>query len=172
MLAEDLKGYKYKGEDFLYLVEIEDELGQGTLIRPFDQTGGSTSMSADEMEISTKDRSGADYGDTTQTVSLEGQIVFDDPFIKAMKKAIRNKKFVKIYEVDTKTLEAEYGMYMVSTFDREFSHGDFATYSLEGTLFGEVCETTLTEIPDGAPAIEGMDCDGNEGNDGGGAVEG
>src|SRR5690625_7323998 len=97
ILAEDLKGYKYKGEDFLYLVEIEDELGQGMLVRPFDQTGGSTSMSADEMLISTKERSGSDYVDTTQTVSFEDQIVFDVTCIKGMKENIRNRRFINIY---------------------------------------------------------------------------
>lgn len=155
------EGYKYKGEDFIFLVEIETDSGK-ELIRPFDQTGGSVSMSADEMEVDTKDRNGSDYGKVTQTISLEGDIAEGDPFIAEMKKAIRNKKFVKIYEVNTLTNEAEYGMYMISTFDREFGNGDFATYSLDGTLFGEVCDVTLTAIPEGAPAFEGMACEGGD----------
>lgn len=150
-------GYKYKGEDFVFLVEIETDSGK-ELIRPFDQTGGSVSMSADEMEVATKDRNGSDYGNTTQTASLEGDIAHGDPFVKEMKKAIRNKKFVKIYEVNKITKEAEYGMYMISTFDREFANGEFATYSLEGALFSDVCSVTLTEIPEGAPAFDGMTC--------------
>ncbi len=160
------EGYKYKGEDFIFLVEVETDAGKN-LIRPFDQTGGSVSLSADEMEVATKDRTGSDYGKTTQTVSLEGDIAEGDVFIKEMKKAIRNKKFVKIYEVNTITKEAEYGMYMISTFDREFGNGDFATYSLEGTLFGEVCDVTLTQIPEGAPAFEGMACEGGDIGNGG-----
>lgn len=151
MPVED--GYKYKGEDFLYLVEIETDTGS-ELIRPFDQTGGSTSISADELEVDTKDRSGSDYGAVTQTVSLEGDIVEGDPFISAMKQSIRDKKFVKIYEINVQTQEAEYGMYMISSFEREYANGEFATYSLEGTLFGNVTSTTLTEIPDGAPDFE------------------
>lgn len=163
-------GYKYKGEDFIYLVEIEVDDGKA-LARPFDQTSGSTAMEVDELEIGTKDRTGTDYGDVEETISLEGEIVYKDPFIKAMKKAIRNKQFVKIYEVDTVTKEAEYGMYMISSFEREFEHGEFATYSLEGNLFGEVCETKLTEIPEGAPEFEDMECD-EEDNNGNGGVEG
>lgn len=151
-------GEIYKGEEFLFLVEIEDDLGN-KIVRPFDQTGGNTSLSADEIEIDTKDRTGSDYGKITQTISLEGNITEGDPFPEAMKKAIRSKKFVKIFEVNTRDLSAEYGMYMISTFDREFSNGEFATYSLEGTLFGEICETTLNRIPDGAPALEGMECE-------------
>ena len=169
-MPENLEGYKYKGEDVVYLIEIDDELGEGTLIRPFDQTGGSHSIQADEMEVSTKDRQGTDYGDITETRSFEGEIVYDDPFIPAMKKFIRNKKFAKIYEVDLITNKAEYGMYMITSFDREYGHGDFATYSVEANLFGSVCETELTEIPEGAPGIAGMDCDGNE--EEGGTVEG
>src|SRR5690606_18003108 len=103
-------GYKYKGEDTLYLVEIETDAGK-ELVRPFDQTGGGTSLSSDDIDVSTKDRTGTEYGDVSQTVSLEGEIAEGDPFIKAMKKAIRNKKFVKIYEVNTLTSEAEYGFY-------------------------------------------------------------
>lgn len=151
-------GEIYKGEEFLFLVEIETDEGK-EIVRPFDQTGGGTSSSADEMEIDTKDRSGSDYGKVTQTLSLEGNITEGDPFPKAILKAQRDKKFVKIYEANTRTLEAEYGMYMISTFDKEYSNGDLSTYSLEGTLFGEICETKLNLIPDGAPTTEGgEDC--------------
>lgn len=154
-------GYKYKGEDFIFLVEITDGENK-TLVRPFDQTGGGVSLSADELEVDTKDRSGSDYGKVTQTISLEGDIVEGDPFIKAMKDAIRGKEFVKIYEVNMQTNEAEYGMYMISTFDREYSNGDFATYTLDGTLFGEVCDVVLEEIPSGAPEFEGFACEAGD----------
>lgn len=169
--TQDLTGYKYKGEDVICLVEIEDELGEKTLVRPFDQTNASHSITADEMEVTTKDRAGTDYGEITEARSFEGELVYDDPFIPAMKKAMRNKKFVKIYEVDLITKKAEYGMHMINAFDLEYSHGDFATYSLDANLFGNPCETTLTEIPEGAPPLGGMDCDGSEDIDDGG-VEG
>lgn len=154
-------GYKYKGEDTLYLVEIETDNGK-ELIRPFDQTGGGTSISSDDIEVSTKDRTGTEYGDVTQTVSLEGEIAEGDPFIKAMKQAIRNKKFVKIYEVNVKTKEAEFGFYKVNSFDLEYPNGESSTYSLEGTLFGNVTEITLTEIPDGAPEFADPTEENNE----------
>lgn len=153
-------GEIYKGEDFIFLVEIETDSGD-KIVRPFDQTGGSVSISADELEIDTKDRAGSDYGKVTQTVSLEGNITEGDPFPKAVTKALREKKRVKIYEVNTRDMSAEYGLYMISSFDKEYSNGDFSTYSLEGTLFGEVCETALTAIPQGAPAPEGMVCEPN-----------
>lgn len=154
---------EYKGEETLFVVEIDDEVGT-TLVRPFNQTGGSANIAADSIDLSTKDKSGSDYGNVTQEVSLEGIITEGDPFVDAMKKKIRAKEFVKIYEVNTRTKEAEYGMYMISAFDRDFAHGEFATYSLSGTLNGEVTEEELTEIPEGAPTTE-------QGN-GGSGVEG
>lgn len=144
------KGYKYKGEDTLYLVEVKTDTGK-ELVRPFDQTGGGTSLSSDDIDVSTKDRTGTEYGDVTQTVSLEGEIAEGDIFIKATKKAIRNKEFVKIYEVNTLTNEAEYGFYKINSFDLEYPNGESSTYSLEGSLFGKVTEIKLTEIPEGAP---------------------
>lgn len=142
---------EYKGEETLFVVELEGDEG-ASLHRPFNQTGGSVNIAADSVELSTKDKTGSDYGDVTQEVSLEGIITEGDPFVDAMKKKIRGKEFVKIYEVNTRTKEAEYGLYMISAFDREFSHGEFATYSLSGSLNGEVAEESLTEIPEGAPA--------------------
>lgn len=141
---------EYKGEETLFVVEIEvEELG--TLIRPFNQTGGSVNLAADSVELSTKDKTGSDYGDVTQEVSFEGIITEGDPFVDAMKAKIRAKEFVKIYEVNTRTNAAEYGMYMISAFDRDFAHGEFATYTLSGSLNGDVVPEELTEVPDGAP---------------------
>ena len=144
---------EYKGEETLFVVEIEGDDGTA-LHRPFNQTGGSVNIAADSIELSTKDKTGEDYGDVTQEVSLEGIITEGDPFVDAIKAKIRAKEFVKIYEVNTRTKEAEFGMYMISAFDRDFAHGEFSTYSLTGTLNGEVSEETLTEIPEGVPTTE------------------
>lgn len=145
---------EYKGEETLFVVEIEDEVGTA-LIRPFNQTGGSSNLASDSIDLSTKDRSGSDYGEVTQEVSLEGIITEGDPFVPEIKRKIRAKEFVKIYEVNTRTGIAESGMYMISAFDRDFAHGEFATYSLSGTLNGDVTEETLTEIPEGAGDVAG-----------------
>ena len=140
---------EYRGDEIIYAVEVEGDLGE-KLIRPFNQTGGGTSISADEIDLSSKDKTGSDYGKITQTVSLEGIITEGDEFVDYIKAAIRGKEFVKIYEINTRTKEAESGMYMITTFDREYSNGDFATYTLDGTLNGSITEETLTEIPLGA----------------------
>ncbi|MBU8785670.1 phage major tail protein, TP901-1 family [Bacillus glycinifermentans] len=144
---------EYRGEEIIFAVVIDDGTGE-KLVRPFNQTSGSTNTEADSIDLDTKDKTGSDYGKVTQSVSFEGVITEGDPFVKAMKKKIRNKEFVKIYEIDTRTKEAEVGMYMISSFEREFSNGDFATYSLEGSLNGEITEQTLTEIPTGAPSSD------------------
>src|SRR5690625_6627654 len=93
---------EYRGEEILFAVEIPAEEGE-TLIRPFNQTGGSTSIEADEIELDTKDKTGSDYGKITQTISLEGIITEGDTFPDYVKKAIRNKGFVKVYEINTRT---------------------------------------------------------------------
>src|SRR5699024_2612267 len=153
-------GYKMKGEDVLYLVDLGDGL-----IRPFDQTGGSTSITSDDLEVSTKDRTGVDYGDNTEERSFEGDLVHGDPFIKGIKQAIRNKRFIDVYEVNLITNEAEKGLHKINTIDLSYDHGDFATYSLVATLFGDVEEIELTEIPEGAPPLELGE--NNEGGTGG-----
>lgn len=166
---------EYRGEEILFAVEIPAKEGE-TLIRPFNQTGGSTSIEADEIELDTKDKTGSDYGKITQTISLEGIITEGDTFPDYVKEAIRNKGFVKVYEINTRTKKAEHGLYMITSFEREFSNDDFATYSLEGTLNGSICTTDLDEIPTGAESDE-TSCDDpgynpDEGTDVGGGVEG
>lgn len=142
---------EYRGEEILFAVAIPPEVtGSDVMVRPFNQTSGSTSISADSIDLDTKDKTGSDYGKVTQEVSLEGVITEGDPFVDFIKKAIRKKQFVKIYEIDTRTKKAESGMYMISSFEKSFGNGDFATYSLSGSLNGDVTEETLTEVPDGA----------------------
>ncbi len=141
---------EYRGDEFIYAVTIPAETGTGTLVRPFNQTSGSTNISADSIDLDTKDKSGSEYGRITEEVSLEGIISEGDPFVDYVKKAIRNKELVKIYEINTRTKEAEWGLYMISSFERSFGNGDYSTYSLSGTLNGKVTEETLTTIPEGA----------------------
>ncbi|MHC8516772.1 phage major tail protein, TP901-1 family [Sporosarcina sp. ITBMC105] len=142
---------EYRGEEKIFAVEVPDELAN-RVIRPFNQTGGSKEISADSIDLDTKDKSGSDYGKITESVSLEGILTEGDEFIDYIVNAIRTKEFVKIYEIDTRTKKAEHGMYMISSFNREYGNGDFATYSLEGTLNGVVTPETLVELPTGAPA--------------------
>src|SRR5690625_3792056 len=144
---------EYKREETLLVDEIEGDDGE-TLHRPFNQTGRSVNIAADSVELATKVNTGSNYGDVTQEVALEGIITEGDPFVDAIKAKIRAKVFVKIYEVNTRTNAAEYGMYMISAFDRDFAHGEFATYSLSGSLNGDVQEEQLTEIPEGAPTTD------------------
>src|SRR5690625_6460465 len=102
---------EYKGEEKLFVVEIEDETSGASLIRPFNQTGGSVNIAADAVELSTKDKTGSDYGTVTQEVTLEGILTEGDPFEKAMKKKIRNKEFVKI---DRKSTRLNYSHVAIS----------------------------------------------------------
>jgi TP901-1 family phage major tail protein len=142
---------EFRGEELLFAVAIPPETeGADTIVRPFNQTGGSKTITADAIDLDTKDKTGSDYGKITEEVSLEGVLSEGDPFIDFIKGAIRNKELVKIYEINTRTKEAEHGMYMISSFEKSFGNGDFATYSLSGTLNGSVTEETLVTIPTGA----------------------
>lgn len=159
---------EYRGDDFLYLVEVEDRNG-GSTRRFFNQTDGSSSIEADDIELNTKDKSGSDYGNVTETVSIEGVLTKGDPAIPFIKKAIRNKRMVRIIEVNTRELDAEEGLYKINSFEQTNSNGEFATYSIEAALNGKIKETTLQELPEGAPDENEDDDDGKggEGNTGG-----
>lgn len=149
MAENTAKSVEFKGEEFLYAV------GEGDLMRAFNQTDGSHSISADEIELDTKDKSGSDYGKVTETHSLEGILTQGDPFVDYVKESIRNKQLITVHVINTRTLEAEKGKYMVTTFDRGYTNGEFATYSLDITLNGDVEEVELSAVPDGAPASGG-----------------
>lgn len=157
---------EYLGEETLFAVAIENSQGE-VLVRPFNQTDGSTNIAADEVDLNTKDKTGSDYGAVTQTITVEGLITEGDEFIDYVKDAVRKKEFIKVYEINTRTKEAEWGMYMVSAFDRTYTNGEFSTYSLSGTLNGSITKETLSEIPEGAPDSGE---EGGNGNDNG--VEG
>ncbi|PEY32716.1 phage major tail protein, TP901-1 family [Bacillus cereus] len=143
----------YRGEEFLFAVEITTESGK-TLVRPFNQTDGSDSAETDKIELKTKDGTGADYGDTSRSLSLEGVITQGDPFIDYMDDAIENKEFIRIHKINTRTKESKNGLYMISNFEESYSHGDFATYSLEAGLNGKRKKETLQTIPAGAQMEE------------------
>lgn len=139
---------EYKGSEFLYLVYVDDEAKE---FRIFNQTDGSSDSSADEIELDTKDKTGSDYGKVTHTISIEGILTEGDEAIKFIKKAQRQKKFVKIIEVNTRTDETEEGMYMLTSVGMSYSNGDYATYTVDAALNGSITEGTLEDVPEGAP---------------------
>jgi len=152
---------EYRGDDFLYLVEIENKEH-----RIFNQTDGSRSIEADDIELDTKDKSGADYGSVTETISIEGVLTEDDPAIPFLENAIRNKKMVKVTRLNTRDLSTETGNYKINNFETTSSNGEFANYSIDATLNGSIKEGELTEVPDGAPDEK------EDVEDGDGGVEG
>jgi len=152
---------EFKGEEFLYLVKIPDS---DTPFRLFNQTGGSTDSDADEIELDTKDKTGSDYGKVTHNINVEGILTEGDEAVPYIKKAQRQKKFIDIIEVNTRTKETEEGTYMVASFNRTFANGDYATYSIDASLNGSIKEGELEELPEGAPDSEvdtGGDDEGN-----------
>lgn len=153
---------EYRGDDFLYLIEVEDDDGE-SVRRFFNQTDGSSTIEADDIELETKDKTGTDYGSVTEELSIEGVLTKDDPAIPFIRKSIRKKKFVRIIEVNTEDLSTEEGMYKIDSFEKTSSTGEFAEYTIEASLNGSIKEDELDELPDGATDEDEKDEDGEGG---------
>lgn len=143
-------GLEYKGEDYIYLVKVKGAAGE--YVRPFNQIDGSTSISADDVELDTKDKFETAYGKITQTVSFSGVRTKGDNSFADLRKSARNKELITIVELDTKTLKGESGVYKLNSVELDNGNGDNAEYSVEATLQGDVAVVTLEKVPDGAPA--------------------
>lgn len=146
----EVKNKMYRGDEFLVAVKIKDQTNQEILVRPFDQTDLSHSIEADEIEAESKDRTVSDYGKVTESISFEGILSQGDPFIDAAINKIRNKEYIEIYKINKRTLEAEKGTYMLSSFEQTASQGDTSTWSAEAKLSGTTTKETLTTLPPGA----------------------
>ncbi|EAE5415595.1 TPA_asm: phage major tail protein, TP901-1 family [Listeria monocytogenes] len=142
---------EYTGSDIIYLVSIPGTDGE-TYVRPFNQTDGTTSVEADDIELETKDKSETNYGKVSQTVSFGGIMTTGDEAFPYMLNALRKKQYVSITELDMKTKKGEKGVYKLNSFERDNGVGANVSLSVEAALSGEVTEVTLTDVPEGAPA--------------------
>lgn len=149
---------EYQGEDKLYILAIPGTDGD-VYHRPFNQTDGSTSIEADDIELETKDKNETGYGKVSQTISFGGIMSTGDVAFPYLKKALRDKQYVKILDLDKRTLKAEEGVYKLNSYEEDNGVGDNVSLSIEAALSGKVKEITLTELPDGAPENEAEDGD-------------
>lgn len=140
-----------RGDKIVYAVRFTE--GTESTLRVLYQTSGSRSISADEIDISTKDINGSDYGTVSETISFEGLMSTDDPALTRLKADIKGKRFAEILEINTDTLEAEVGTYMISSLSFDYPDDESATYSFEASLVGETTQETLATIPTGATTI-------------------
>lgn len=137
------------GSKTVYAIRFTDAQSAVQTLRVLNQTGGSRSKEYDDVEISTKDLSGVDYGEKTETVSFEGLVTRDDPALAKIEELADAKQFVEILEIDIDSLKAKVGSYKVNSLEFEYPNDDSASYSFEATLFGDVTEETLTTVPAG-----------------------
>lgn len=147
---------EFKGKETLYLIDIPQQDGTSETVRLFNQTSGSRSIEAGEIELKTKDKSGSDYGDVTQSVSIEGVSTEGDTGLDYIEEAITNKKLVKIHEVSLRSatpdsFKVKSGIFMLTNVEFSNENEEFATYSIEAKLNGKLTVGTLTTVPDGAP---------------------
>ncbi|MBO1582719.1 phage major tail protein, TP901-1 family [Bacillus sp. XF8] len=147
---------EFKGKETLYLIDIPQEDGNSKTLRLFNQTSGSRSIEAGEIELKTKDKSGSDYGDVTQSVSIEGVSTEGDEALDYVEEAITKKKLVKIHEVSlrsatTTSFKTKSGTYMLNTVELSHENEEFSKYSIEAKLNGNLTVGTISTIPPGAP---------------------
>lgn len=143
-----------KGSDVVYAVRFTGSLPGDTVLRVLYQTSGGRSKSRDEVEVSTKDIDGTDYGKKTETISFEGLMSDTDPALEQLEKHIDDATFAEILEINVNTLKAKVGTYMLSSFDIEYPDDESATYSFEAKLQGNTTEETLESVPEGATTIK------------------
>lgn len=143
-----------KGQKIVYAVRFQDVGDEDSTLRVLYQTSGGRSKTRAEVEISTKDISGVDYGLKEETVSFEGLMSTDDPAVSQLEKHLDEATYAEILEINTDTLEAKVGKYMISNFDVEYPNEESATYSFDAKLIGNTASETLTEVPEGATTID------------------
>lgn len=143
---------EFKGEEFLYLLEIPAE-GENPLelVRLWNQTSGSRNIEAASVELATKDKSGSDYGTVTESISVEGIRTEGDRAYDFIEDSIRSKRLVKIHRLNTRDLSTESGNYMLSNLEDSSSVNEYATYTVEASLNGKITKGKLDTIPEGAP---------------------
>ncbi|MDM5188615.1 phage major tail protein, TP901-1 family [Bacillus sp. DX4.1] len=147
---------EFKGKETLYLIDIPQAAGESKTVRLYNQTSGSRSIEAGEIELKTKDKSGSDYGDVTQSVSIEGVNTEGDEGLDYIEEAITNKVLVKIHEVSlrsatTTSFKTKSGTFMLSSVELSHENEEFSKYSIEAKLNGGLTVGTITTIPAGAP---------------------
>ncbi|AWC29074.1 MULTISPECIES: phage major tail protein, TP901-1 family [Bacillus cereus group] len=146
---------EFKGKETLYLIDIPQPDGKSKTVRLFNQTSGSRSIEAGEIELKTKDKSGSDYGDVTQSVSIEGVSTEGDEALDYIEEAITNKKLVKIHEVSLRSassssFKAKSGTFMLSNVELSHENEEFSKYSIEAKLNGTLSVGTISTLPPGA----------------------
>lgn len=143
-----------KGQIIVYAVRIQDVGDADTSLRVLYQTSGGRSKTRGEIEISTKDISGVDYGLKEETISFEGLMSTDNPAVIQLEKHLDEGTYAEILEINTDTLGAKVGKYMISNFDVEYPNEESATYSFDAKLIGDTTSEELTVVPEGATTID------------------
>ncbi len=138
-----------RGAATVYATRFTDELDGKQTLRVLNQTGGNRNQSYDEIEISTKDIEGSDYGKKTETISFEGLVTKGDVALRKINEMADNKQFVEILEIDTDSKEAVVGSYKINSIDYDYPNDDSVAYTIEAKLFGNKATESLTDVPTG-----------------------
>ncbi|MDZ5608561.1 phage major tail protein, TP901-1 family [Bacillus pseudomycoides] len=161
---------EFKGAETLYLVDIPQPDGKNKMVRFYNQTSGSRSIEASEIELKTKDKSGSDYGDVTQSTSIEGICTEGDEGLDYVEEAILNKVLVRIHEVNLRSQNGQFrvksGTYMMNSLELSHENEEFSKYSIELKLNGNLSKGTISTVPEGAPSGDVADPGGGQTEEG------
>lgn len=144
-----------RGNSVIYAIRFTAEPGGEQTLRVLNQTSGSRSQEYDEIEISTKDIEGSDYGKKTETISFEGLATRGDAALTKINELADQKQYVEILEIDIDTKEAVVGSYKIDTIEFEYPNDESVTYSIEAKLFGAKTSETLETVPAGDSLTSG-----------------
>ncbi|MCC2538891.1 MULTISPECIES: phage major tail protein, TP901-1 family [Bacillus cereus group] len=148
---------EFKGAETLYLIDIPQADGKTVkTVRFFNQTSGSRSIEAGEIELKTKDKSGSDYGDVKQSTNIEGICTEGDEGLDYVEEAITNKVLVRIHEVSLRSATAsafkvKSGTYMLNSLELSHENEEYSKYTIGLKLNGKLAKGTLSTVPGGAP---------------------
>lgn len=158
MAVEEKKTHapELKGAETFYLIDIPQVTGGVKTVRLFNQTSGSRSIEAGEIELKTKDKSGSDYGDVKQGTSIEGICTEGDEGLEYVEEAITSKVLVRIHEVklrdaSTTSFKTKSGTYMLNNVEFSHENEEYSKYSIEAKLNGKLTSGTISTVPSGAP---------------------
>lgn len=126
-----------RGVDILVLVESDTT--PGTFIPAGGQREATFKEENEPIDITSKTSGGyleQDYGLGNWGIDAGGVYVIGDASLKALKKAQRERKLVKLRWVETGETEVEEGMAIITSREIEAPYDGESTYSIEFTGTG------------------------------------
>lgn len=140
-----------KGKDTIYLVQLATAAAGEAAFLVANQTEGSYSIETELVDEQTKFGRLVDYGNSSESFELTAYGQTGDAGQNAILRAIKDKKQLKVWEVNTTKTEAgEYpavfGYTIVESVERSNATDGFEEISATLQVIGQTQEGTLTSV--------------------------